>query len=72
MEFRDVKSSLVKAVAYDPESKTMIVIFVRSGKKYRYENVPAKEYEDFVTAPSVGIYFNRVIRKAYPGVELKE
>lgn len=49
----DVESSNVKSIGYDPISSTMYVNFRNSGR-YAYHDVPEEEYNEVLTAESVG------------------
>lgn len=58
-------SSAVRDIEYDPESETLRVTFVPTARRYAYRFVPAAVYEDFIHAPSRGLFFNRFIRDQY-------
>jgi hypothetical protein len=45
--------------------KSELVVTFRSGKRYAYEGVPSKVYEDFLRAGSKGRYFTLHIRDRY-------
>ena len=71
MEMKPVeKSSNVKAIGYDPESKKMRVAF--KGKDgdnvYEYDDVPPHEHANMLSAESAGSYFAKNIRGKF-GVE---
>lgn len=65
MELVPVDSSMVYAVAYDPPTQELLVIFT-SGKTYIYEGVPRKVYEDLMSADSKGSYMGSFIIDVYP------
>lgn len=55
------RSSNIKSVSYDEDSKNMIVEF-RNGLKYSYEDVPEHMFEGLVNSPSAGKFFAYNIR----------
>lgn len=66
MEYTSVASSNVSAIAYDDNGQILGVRFQKSGE-YHYHGVPRDVYEGFMTAPSVGSYFDMYVKKAgYP------
>ncbi|RYE81804.1 MAG: KTSC domain-containing protein [Hyphomicrobiales bacterium] len=58
-------SAAVRDIEYDPESETLWVTFVPTGKRYAYRLVPLAVYDEFIRAFSKGTYFNRFIRDRY-------
>ena len=64
-EMQPVSSSNVSSVGYDSESQTVYVQFL-GGSTYAYKGVPAHEFENLRTAPSVGSYLNRNFKNVYP------
>jgi hypothetical protein len=66
MEYTSVTSSSLSAVAYDDNGQILGVQFQKSGE-YHYYGVPREVYEAFMSAPSIGTYFDQYVRKAgYP------
>lgn len=65
MDRQSVSSSSIASVGYNPESETLEVEFVSSGRVYEYYNVPKFMFERLLEAPSVGIFFNVEIRNDY-------
>ena len=59
-----VDSSLIRSVTYGTDA-TLTVRF-HGGTVYRYFTVPRSVLEQFLTATSKGIYFNRHIRERFP------
>ena len=59
-----VVSSNVSSVGYDPDTQTLEVEF-NTGSVYSYEGVPQAEYDNLLSAQSVGSYFARNIRNVY-------
>lgn len=66
-----VKSNQVGAIGYDPETKTLAVVFSRGiGSIYHYPDVEPETHAAFVAAESIGKYFGEHIKslpfKKYP------
>ena len=57
-------STVIRLISYDATSELLSVTFV-SGRAYAYETVPAELFEDFLRAPSKGVFFNENIRGRY-------
>jgi len=60
----EVQSSQIHAIGHDPETNTLAVRFLnysgreqRPGALYHYANVTAKQFDDFLAAPSKGRHF---------------
>jgi hypothetical protein len=53
-----VKSSNLKAIGYDPKTKTLEVEF-HSGAVHQYSSVSPQAHQDLVRAPSVGSHFHK-------------
>ena len=66
MNRKPVDSSNIKAVGYDPESKTLEVEF-QSGAVHAYEGVPADKHAAFIKAKSAGGFFHTHIRGRFKG-----
>ena len=56
-----IYSSNIKAVGYDPATKTLRVKF-NTNKIYDYMNLSPEEFEAFMDAPSKGSYFHQFIK----------
>lgn len=56
-----VDSSAISEVSYDKDTQVLRIQFIR-GAEYDYPNVPEKEFQNLVSAPSVGKYFNQYIK----------
>ncbi len=66
-----VSSSNLRAVGYDPDTRTLEVEFLNGGL-YSYSGVPASVYAGLMSASSHGSYFNVNIKKAsYPFKKLR-
>ena len=57
-------SSVIASARYNARTRTMQVEF-RTGRVYRYFEVPRRVYEELINAPSQGEYFNTRIRNNY-------
>ncbi len=64
-DMQPVSSSNIAAVGYDAENQTVYVQFL-NGSIYAYKGVPNHEFENLLTAPSVGSYLNRNFKNVYP------
>ena len=64
MQLTTVDSSMIHAVGYDPEARTLEVVF-NSGKTYEYYDVPPDEYEGLMEAESKGSYMRANIIDMY-------
>jgi len=64
-----VNSSNIEEVSYDPLMSNLTVKFL-NGSKYEFVSVPKQEYENIVTAPSVGRYFQANIKGKYDFLKL--
>ena len=58
-----VSSTVIAAVAYDGVNLALNVRF-HSGVEYQYLGVPPDVYEGFLSAGSVGRYYDMAIKKA--------
>ena len=66
---KQIQSSLIREVSYQPEDKVLTVIFNKGGK-YRYHSVGEDVYNELVNATSVGKYFHSFIKGRYETVNL--
>jgi hypothetical protein len=57
-------SSNIARLKYNPDTAELDVEF-RSGKTYRYSDVPYDIFNAFVAAPSAGKFLNSTIRGVY-------
>ena len=57
----EVKSSNLKSIGYDAETKTLVVVF-KNGASYSYEEVSAKNFCLLLFSESIGKFFNKVIK----------
>lgn len=59
-----VASSMINSVGYDAETQTLDVEF-KDGRVYSYGGVPQSEYDNMMSAQSVGKYFAQNIKNVY-------
>ncbi len=64
LEWLEVNSSILEAVQYDEESRTLRIRF-RKGTVYEYQNVPPNLVRSMLRAESVGSFFTRYIKPNY-------
>lgn len=57
-----VDSSIISAVGYENHK---LEVWLNTGKKYQYSPVPETVFENFLKAPSKGIFFNRDVKPHY-------
>jgi hypothetical protein len=57
-------STNIARLKYDEQTRHLDIEF-RSGKTYRYLNVPMDVWNDFTQAPSAGFFFTKRIRDQY-------
>jgi len=63
-----VTSSNLKAVGY--EYGIMEIEFL-NGSVYEYSEVPQEKFDDLMSAPSQGKYYNQYIKGEYPSKKLE-
>ncbi|MDE2099020.1 MAG: KTSC domain-containing protein [Patescibacteria group bacterium] len=61
---RNVYSSNVSEIAYDPDTHELFITWTR-GKRSIYSNVPEELAEQLVNAPSIGSMINTEIKGYY-------
>ena len=58
-----VNSSQIRAIGYDPQTRTLAVTFTRGeGAIYHYSEVSPETHEAFIGAESIGNYFGAHIK----------
>lgn len=66
-------SSCFSAVGYDEENETLAVIFrSNESRTYLYTEFCAADYTDFMTASSLGSYYNQNIKGQFPSERIDE
>ena len=63
-------STLVSKVFYDPDTNTLDALFY-GGARYRYTGMTPKIFAKFVLSTSMGKYYNRFIKGAYPSEKVR-
>ena len=58
-------STSIRRSEYDPDTRTLSVWFVASGKRYDFEDVPSEIYAAFRNAFAKGRFFNDHIRNHF-------
>ncbi len=61
LERKEVKSSNITSIGYDPKGKRLEVEFW-NGKLYRYHPVTEEAYKQMMNAESIGSWFYKNIR----------
>jgi lysyl-tRNA synthetase class 2 len=64
-----VESSMMSRVEYDEDTSELDITF-KSGKTYRYREVPPDVYSDLLDAESKGEFFNENIKDTFDFVEV--
>jgi hypothetical protein len=64
MAHRNVSSSNLASVGYDPASRTLEVAFL-NGSLYSYSSVPESVYRGLMSAASHGSYFAANVKNTY-------
>jgi hypothetical protein len=70
MPRESVQSSAIAAVHYDRTRGTLDVEF-KTGRLYRYRQVPSTTYRALMAAGSKGRFYNHQIRDEYPYTRLR-
>jgi hypothetical protein len=70
MELIPVDSSMIASMGYDPQSRTLVILY-NNGKAYEYYNVPPEEYQGLLAAESKGKYINANIKDVYEWAHFK-
>ena len=70
MHRHHVRSSSLASVGFDPATNELEIEF-REGGVYRYA-VPRRIHSELMASESLGAYFARRIRHAYPGWKVPE
>ena len=65
MEKIPVQSPNLATIGYNSETETLEIEFL-NGSIYEYKNVSQSIYNELMSAPSHGSYFNHEIRSTYP------
>ena len=70
---KNTNSSVIQATTYDSKASILVVV-LRTGVSYLYENVPREAFDAFKASESLGAFFAKHIRpnKAYKCTRLDE
>lgn len=60
-----VDSHAIRALSYDLSRSLLYIDFKNSTPQYTYRNVPMNVFNDFLTAPSKGRFYNCYIKDRY-------
>ena len=71
MPLRDIDSSMIRQVGYNPERRSMVVRF-NTGRRYAYKEVPIKEYKALIGAESAGKHFNKKVKDMYSHTKIAQ
>lgn len=66
-----VNSTNILAIGYEPDTMMLEMEF-RTGRIYRYSNVPPHVYNGLMTAKSHGKYFQDYINNVYTYIEVRD
>ena len=69
MERTPVTSTMIRAVGYDAETKSLEIEFNKGGAIWLYSEVPAEEHDALMKADSLGKYFLSRIKDKYPATK---
>ena len=58
-----VESRTLRSIGYDAHRRELEIEFLEGGDVYRYFDVPAAEYAEFMAADSKGTYLNQVFKE---------
>ena len=62
MKWLTLKSKMLSAAAYDDSQRILYLRFRNTGDVYRYFELPAADYQAFLSAESKGRFFRSHIR----------
>ncbi|MBS0537534.1 MAG: KTSC domain-containing protein [Proteobacteria bacterium] len=71
MKLVPVSSSVLASVGYDPRKRWLVTEFKKTGRIYRYLDVPADLHTALMDAASKGGFYNAYIRDDFRFVRLK-
>lgn len=70
IEMTAVQSSMMTAIGYDAQQKTLRIRFIQDAD-YDYSGVPPEIYQGFLSAESKGKYYHRYIKGKYPNKRVR-
>jgi len=63
MERQPVESEAISSIGYNKELHVLEIEYRDSGEVYDYLEVPEEEYQNFLSAESMGTYLNQDFKK---------
>ena len=69
IDVKPVRSRDLALIGYDNMTSILEVVF-RAGGVYRYQGVPESIYQELMSAPSHGTFFQRHVKAQYPFVKV--
>lgn len=70
MNHHTVKSSRIASIAYDTFSETLEIRFINRSA-YRYQRVPVRIYNDFLSVVSKGRFYDGVVKGKFKETKLR-
>lgn len=70
MNHHTVKSSRIASIAYDTFSETLEIRFL-DRSAYRYQHVPVRIYNDFLSVVSKGRFYDGVVKGKFKETKLR-
>jgi hypothetical protein len=61
----EVQSSAIRKIGYDSNNNKMQIDFKNSNSYYTYSGVPESVFRDFISASSIGSFYNQHIKDRY-------
>ena len=71
MEYMDISSSTIKAVAYNSDTRNLFIRF-QTGASWVYEGVPSLIFDHFMKSESKGQFFAKNIKNVFPAKKLEK
>ena len=65
-----VQSSMISAVGYDAQNKTLRIHFIQNAD-YDYSGVPSEIYQNLLSAESKGKYYHQYIKGQFPSKRVR-
>lgn len=66
-----LNSSVLRFATYHPDSRTLVLTF-KSGRSYRYDDVPRGVFDDLTDGRSVGEFYNERIKPFFQAADVAE
>lgn len=65
MRRKRVKSSAIKSIGYDEDKQVVEIEILKTGRVYKYFDVPLEEYLLLTEADSIGRYYNTTFKDKF-------